>query len=392
MPHLTDATIKRLPTPTKGNRVHYDDAIKGFGARVTAQGARSFVLNYTTAGGRERRYTMGSCDDWPTAAARTEAKRLRQVVDQGGDPLANVEDERTAPTVAELCDRFEAEHAIRKRPSTVDAYRRQITNHIRPMIGPRKVADIAFTDVDRLHRKVTATAGPYAANRTVALLSKMFSLAIRWNMRPDNPAKGVERNTEYGRRRYLSAAELIALTQALADYADQQVANVFRVLLLTGCRKSEALAMRWGDVDLTTGVWSKPAASVKQKEDHEVPLSGPARLLLSEIRQQQTGRRQVLGEYVFPGPGVTGHLVAIKKAWRSICQSAGIAELRIHDLRHSFASQLVSGGASLPLVGALLGHSSPLTTARYAHLHHDPQRAAVETVGAIVGAAASKRR
>jgi integrase len=133
-------------------------------------------------------------------------------------------------------------------------------------------------------------------------------------------------------------------------------------------------------------VWSKPPSSTKQKEHHQVPLSAPALQLLSEIqrRQKRAGERS---RFVFPGIGGTGHLVEIKKSWAQICKAAGIEGLRVHDLRHSYASQLVSGGASLPLIGALLGHSNPTTTARYAHLFHDPLKAATEKVGAVIAAA-----
>ena len=219
----------------------------------------------------------------------------------------------------------------------------------------------------------------------------MFSLAIRWGMRDTNPSKGIERNIEYGRRRYCAAMNWRGLPQALAEHPDKRAADIVRVLLLTGARRGEVLAMRWADIDLGTGTWSKPASSTKQKEDHEVPLSAPVRQLLSEIREEQASKRRPLGEYVFPGMGDTGHVVEIKRAWRNICKSANIIGLRIHDLRHSFASQLASGGASLPLIGALLGHSNPATTHRYSHLFDDPQRAATEKVGAIIDAAGKSR-
>jgi integrase len=387
--HLTDAVIRRLPTPAEGNKVHYDDEVPGFGARVTSAGTRSFVLNYLTKGGRERRITIGSCADWTCTEARTEAKRLRHIVDQGGDPLADIQDARAAPTVAELADRFEQEHLSRKRASTARGYRHMLAAYIRPALGHLKVAEVTFSDVDALHRKITKSGSPYAGNRVVAVLSKMFSSAMRWNMRETNPAKGIERNLEHHRRRYLSTDELARLVAALAAHPDTQAANIVRLLLLTGARKGEALSCRWSGIDLAEGTWSKPPSSTKQKAHHEAQLSAPARQLLSEIREQQVAKhpKRPLGEYVFPSSSETGHVVDIKKAWRHMCKAAGITELRIHDLRHSFASQAISGGASLPLVGALLGHSSPQTTARYAHMFTDPQRAAVERIGAVITAA-----
>src|SRR5262249_27605100 len=143
----------------------------------------------------------------------------------------------------------------------------------------------------------------------------------------------------------------------------------------------EVLSMRWEDVE--DGTWSKPPSSTKQKEHHQVPLSAPALQLLADIRKRQRPR----ADFVFPSHGTSGHLVEIKKSWRQLTKAAGIEGLRIHDLRDSYASQLVSGGASLPLIGALLGHSNPTTTARYAHLFRDPLRAATEKVGAVILAA-----
>ena len=147
--------------------------------------------------------------------------------------------------------------------------------------------------------------------------------------------------------------------------------------------------MEWGALDLSAGIWTKLGSTTKQKTDHVVPLSAPARLLLSEMQDEyiRLHPRKSLPQYVFPSSSSTGHLAKVQQSWASICKAAGITGLRIHDLRHSFASQLASGGASLPLIGALLGHSNPVTTHRYAHLFDDPQRAAVERVGAVITAA-----
>jgi integrase len=385
---LTDAAIRRLRAPSRANRITYDADVAGFGIRITAADARSFVLNYRTRSGRERRFTIGSYPNWRTTAAREEARRLHRIIDAGGDPLARIETERDAPTMAQLCDRFEAEHLPRKRPGTATDYQRMLRNHIRPHFGEHaKVADIDFTHIDALHRKISKAGHMHRANRVVAVLGKMFALAIKWKMRPDNPCKGIEKNPEGKRKRYLSGDELVRLTTALIQHPDRQAANVVRLLLLTGCRRGEALAAQWDDIDLGTGTWTKPASATKQAADHVTPLSAPARQLLSEIVGKESTPK-----YVFPGNGAGGHRTTIKRNWRQITKAAGITGLRIHDLRHSFASQLASGGASLPLIGALLGHSSPVTTHRYAHLYDDPQRAAVERVGAEVDAAMRKGR
>jgi integrase len=379
---LTDAIVKRLPPPATGKQITPDGEVAGFGIRVTANGARSYVLRYTTRAGRERTYTIGDASVWRTADARAKARELRREIEDGGDPLGAIEEERAAPTIADLVERFRAEHLPRKRPGTARDYEYLIRLHIEPHFGQHtKVADVRFEDVDALHRKITKSGSTYAANRTVAVLSKMFALAVRWHMRETNPAKGIERNKEYHRRRYLSGDELVRLTKALAKHPDKEAANAIRLLLLTGARRGEVLSMRWDDV--VDGVWSKPPSSTKQREHHQVPLSAPAQQLLADIRKRQRPR----APFVFPGDGATGHRVELKKDWAALCKAAGIEGLRIHDLRHSYASQLVSGGASLPLIGALLGHSNPATTARYAHLMRDPLKEATERVGAVIAAA-----
>jgi integrase len=392
MGRLTDASIKRLPLPARASKIYADGDVGGFGCRITAAGARSYVLRYRVRGsGRERTYTIGSTSDWQAAAARQEARRLRRLIDQGGDPLADLEAERQAPTMLDLITRFDAEHIEpRLRRESARHYRTLIDRHIRPHFGAHvKVADVSFADIDALHRKISKSGATYTANRVIAICSKMFSLAIRWGMRDDNPCRGVERNYEAKRKRYLSPAELARLTAALAEHPNNQVANIVRLLLLTGARSGEVMAARWSDIDLSEGVWTKPGSTTKQKTDHVVPLSAPAQQLLSEIRAEQIASGRHPGPWIFPSPeSSTGRVTYIARAWRAICKSAGIEGLRIHDLRHSFASRLASGGASLPLIGALLGHGNPATTARYAHLFQDPQRAAVERVGAIIGAAA----
>jgi integrase len=381
---LTDAIVKRLSTPVAGKQITPDSEVPGFGIRVTANDARSYVLRYTTRAGRERTYTIGDALTWPCTAARDKAKELRREIEDGGDPLGAIEEERDAPTMVDLADRFRTEHLPKKRASTRGDYERMLKNHIGPHFGQHtKIADVRFEDVDGLHRKITKTGSTYAANRCIAVLSKMFSLATRWGWRETNPAKGIERNTEYHRRRYLSGEELIRLTKALAKHPDRQAADAIRLLLLTGARRGEVLAMRWDAVE--DGVWSKPPSSTKQKEHHQVPLSAPALQLLADIRKRQ--RRQGASKFVFPGDGGTGHRVELKKDWAQLTKAAGIDGLRVHDLRHSYASQVISGGASLALVGALLGHSNPITTSRYAHLMRDPLKEATERVGAVIAAA-----
>jgi Arm DNA-binding domain/Phage integrase family len=295
---LTDRVVKGLPRPKAGNRIYYDDLVSGFGCRVTAGGARAFVLNYRRrTDGLERRFTIGSFPDWSVAGAREEAKGLRRAVDGGADPVGDHRAEREAPTVNDLCDRYENEQLPRRRASTQRDYRSMLGVHIRPWLGKRKVSTLAYSDVDFLHREITRHSGPYRANRVIALLSKLCSLAVQWHWRADNPCKGVERNDEAKRKRYLSGAELERLSAALAQHDDRDAADIFRLLLLSGARRGEVLSARWQDLDLETGVWTKPGATTKQRTEHIVPLSAPARQLLA-------GRPRGDSEYVFPGRNI----------------------------------------------------------------------------------------
>jgi integrase len=208
----------------------------------------------------------------------------------------------------------------------------------------------------------------------------MFNLAIRWKWRTDNPCRGIERNQEQKRKRYLSPIELAQLTKALDEHPNQRAADVFRFLLLTGARSGETLAATWDQFDLAAGIWTKPGATTKQKTDHVVPLSPQARRLLERIRREQDEAEK----FVFPGSGESGHRIILKKDWAQITRAAGITGLRIHDLRHSYASTLASAGWGLPVIGALLGHTQPGTTQRYAHLVGDVLARATNQASAIL--------
>jgi integrase len=242
-----------------------------------------------------------------------------------------------------------------------------------------KVASIGFPEVDAWHRKIS-TRAPTHANRALALLSRMFSMAIRWGLRTDNPCRGIERNQENKRQRYLTGPELARLGTALSELPDQGAANAIRLLLLTGARRGELLAARWENIDLDVATWTKPGSTTKQKTAHRVPLSQAACQLLAGMREQAADD----AEWVFPAPRKAGPRTDIKEAWEIIRAAAGIREVRAHDLRHSFASVLASQGLSLPIIGALLGHATPTTTHRYAHLLDDPLRRATEAASAVI--------
>jgi integrase len=428
---LDDDIVKNLAAPARGNAVTYDSEVKGFGCRVTAAGARSFILNYRTRDGRERRFTIGQAPGWKVKAARKEAGDIKAGIRIGRDPLAALEGERQVrreeaaqATMDTLCDRFEALHLPKLRGPSVRDYKSIIKLYIRPELGKLKVRDVTHAHVERLHRKVSQRAAT-RANRTVAVLSKMFSFAAKTPATDDidppvpmrldgaNPAKGIDRNPEGKRDRYLDEAERTALMKALAGLEDKQAASIIRLLVLTGARKGELMAARWSDFDLLGKTWTKPGATTKQKTLHHVPLSPPAAQLLHLIHDDMVAAAKAKNEappndgYVFPGRKKgQPHRIEIKRAWTDVCVAAKMVKAhpaknakgeditvmkptaRVHDLRHTYASILASSGLSLPIIGALLGHTQPSTTQRYSHLLTDALRLATEVVGEVVMPAA----
>jgi integrase len=377
---LTDKLVRELTAPASGNRIHWHGKLPGFGLRITAAGAKAFVFRYRNADCRDRTLTIGSPPSWTVAKAIEQAKALRRRVDNGKDPLAERQDQRNAPTVNELCERFAKEHLPRLRASSAREYQSIIDHIIRPQLGKTKVAALRHVDVEKMHRTKGEEA-PYRANRAVAVLSKMLSFAVKWEYRSDNPARGIERHAEHKREKFLTPAEIARLGKALAAHGEKGSANAIRLLLLTGARRGEVLSAEWSQFDLIAGVWSKPYTGTKQKRDHRVPLSAPALALLAEMLAEAKGSR-----FLFPSTNGRS-LVEIKKSWRAVCVAAGIDGVRIHDLRHTYASVLASSGLSLPIIGALLGHTQAATTQRYAHLLDDPLRAATEQAGAIIAGA-----
>jgi integrase len=382
---VTDKLVKELTEPAAGNQITYDDKVAGFGIRITARGARAFVLNYRNLEGRERRYTIGAYPTWSVERARKRASEIKREIARGDDPQGEKTATRKAPTIADLADLYITEHLPKKRPTSQAEDKAIIAKIIKPKIGNRKVAVISHPDINRLHREISKST-PTRANRIVALLSKMFSLAIKEGWRADNPCRGIERNPEEKRHRYLNPTELGQLTTALNECQDTRAADLVRLCLLTGCRRGEALAATWDQFDLDVGVWIKPGATTKQKTEHRAPLSAAAVTLLTSILEGAVKGEDdaPLSRYVFPGKTADVPLKDVREAWDSIRDAAGIPDVRLHDLRHTYASILASAGLSLPVIGALLGHTQPATTARYTHLFDDPLRKATDIVGAVV--------
>jgi len=388
---ITQKLISKLSSPPSGNLIEYDSEIPGFGVRITAAGVVAFILNYRILG-RERRYTIGRYPELTATAARERALQLRGRILDGHDPLEERERDRAEPTLGDLATQYLEQYAAHhKRPTSVRDDRHMIEKIIVPKLGKLRVKSIGKKDIESLHAALKTT--PYRANRVLALLSKMFTLSTQWDLRADNPARGVPRFHEDRRERWLSEEEVRRFSNALDNYTDQNAANALRLLMLTGAREGEVLKADWAQFDLKRGIWTKPSHHTKQKKIEHVPLSGAAIALLKGMKPKGSSGP------LFPGAAGDSR-VTLRRPWLQACKAAGLAEavevkgkkgllkryrpnVRIHDLRHTYASHLVSAGESLQIVGRLLGHTQPQTTARYAHVADEALRNATERFATI---------
>jgi integrase len=396
---LTEGFIKARKPPARGSHVIWDRELTGFAIRVFAptrahpEGARTFLVSYWL-NGTERRFRIGSWPDWSAMAARAEAKAVRQRVDRGEDPASERRERRAAPTMLDLADRYKAEHLPRKSKQSQhdDGV---LIGHILMRVGAdRKVADAHHGDIVALHRAITASGHPVLANRVVSCASRMFSLALKpmagedkpWRDHAQgNPCKGIERNPEQAKERFLSPAEIAAVVEGLDAYGRTSAADCLRLIMLTGCRPGEAMHATWAQFDAQPGFWIKPSSHTKQRNEHRLPLSAPALQLIADIRAQRGSVEP--GDYVFPGQRPGQPLQQLRTCWDAVCKHAGLRETRIYDLRHTFAAMGAGGGLGLPLIGRLLGHTQARTTQRYAHLADDPLRDAADKIAGAITAA-----
>ena len=368
MQKINETFVKKAPTPEYGNKIYYDSATPGFGLRVTKAGARAFILNYHI-NKNERRYTIGKFPTWSAAAAREKATELRRKVDQGIDPLEERNERREAPTFAVLWEEYQKVHLPTLSLRSQTDQRGMWVKHILPELRSMAVRDLTSRQVDELHAKISI-ATPTRANRVLEVVRKALNLAVRWDWIEKNPSDGFRRNAEHSRERYLSKDEYDLVFTALDRMPNRKAANAIRLLILTGARRGEVLGLEWEDLDLGLGIWNRPPHKSKDRKRKRTPLSNEALILLKAMVETKDGT------FLFP-TSTGGHLSDINRPWCWLRKETGMHDLRVHDLRHSFASILVSSGETLETIGKLLGHSQHQTTMRYAHLMDDPLRRAV---------------
>lgn len=397
---LTKSSVEKAQPADRRYKLH-DSEVAGFHLVVMPSGKKSFYLRYRVGGGRGgviREPKIGDLTTMTPEQARKIAKDWQAEIRAGGDPGGKRQEARAAPSVSDLLDRYMRDHALlHKKSSSAEHDRSLILNWVAPALGRKKVAEVTRDDVVRLHTRMRER--PVQANRVLALLSKCFNLAEVWGLREDatNPTRHVKKYRETKRERYLSKDEARRLA-AVLDQAEQEgfllatrrngglgprpispaAITAIRLLLLTGARRGEILTARWEWVDMEARMIRLPDSKTGRKV---IYLNDMA---LDVLRRAP----RVSGNpFVVPGGKPGTHLVNLKDPWGIIRAAAGLEDVRLHDLRHSFASFAVAGGLSLPVIGKLLGHSQPSTTARYAHLADDPVLAAAELTGSGIAAA-----
>lgn len=372
---LTKITKRTVDAAAPGEFL-WDIELKGFGLKATATG-KVYILQYRR-GGRgspTKRITIGRHGPLTPQQARDEATRLLGAIAQGSDPAALRAASKAAPTVAALAARFLDEHASKKKPRTAGEYRRIIETVILPALGKVRVKDVKHADISRLHHDMRGT--PYAANRAWAVLSKMFALAERWGEIAANPCRHIERYREHKRERMLSAEEFGRIAEALRAYPFPLAVAAIRLLIFTGARCGEILDLEWPQVNFERGEARLPDSKTGAKTLH---LPAPALAVLAELPRMAGNPRVIPGRAVGARPDLKHH-------WAIVRRAAGLDDVRLHDLRHAFASVAASSGQSLHIIGKMLGHTQAATTQRYAHLAPDPVKAAANVVAAKIAAA-----
>jgi len=364
-----------------------DTEVTGFGVRRQT-GAPVYFLQKRVKGVRRwiKIGTHGS--GWTPDKARKRAQTVLGEIADGEDPVAAKHLDRDRSRVTDAAELFLAHHGPKLKPRTREEYERLFKLHILPAFGQRRVDEINRTDIARFHAERSATKA--GANFALACLSKFMNWAEEHGLRPENsnPCRRVKKYTTVKRERYLTGEEFARLGAEL-DRVDAEgedspfVTAALRLLILTGARLNEILTLKWSFVDLQRGLLFLPDSKTGQKT---------IRLSVAAIEILKALPRMTGNPYVLPGRREGQHLINLQKPWRRIRENAGIPDVRIHDLRHSFASVAAASGGSLPMIGKLLGHTQPQTTARYAHLADDPLKELNERVGGAIADALAKNR
>jgi integrase len=401
---------KRVVDNLKAHASEYavwDAQLPGFGVRVRPTGAKSYVVVYRAGSGRGapvRRYTIAGVGKIAPEGARTRAKAILGRVAHGYDPVGEKTAERATLTISELADRFMAEHVEQKRKPGTAAFYRHVLNKIKSELGATKADKVTRAAVAKLHSKLRRT--PFQANRVLAAIGSMYAFAGRAGVVPEgvNPARRIEKFKEHRRERYLTGEELQTLGSAIREAEtkgipwdvdearpkakhlpksrnrftkiDPFAAAALRLLLFTGCRLREILHLKWENVDLERGLLFLPDSKSGRKT---VILNAPAIAVLTGLKR--------IGSYVVPGDDPEKFRADLKRPWEAVSRRAGLNGVRLHDLRHTYASFGAGGGLGLPIIGKLLGHTQASTTARYAHLGDDPLRRGAESIGGRLAAA-----
>jgi integrase len=383
MPRLTKRLVETIEVAT-APAYGWDDQLSGFGVKALPSGRRKYVCKYRVGGGRggrDRWYLIGTHGQLTCDQAREMAMQILSAVARGQDPQSDRMAAREGQTLLDLWHRYSTEHLPRKKASSGIDDTQKADVYILPRLGRRKVAEITRADIYDLHREL-------AANRVLALLSKMLNLAEAWGYRPDgsNPCRHIEKYNEQARQRYLSNDELrrlgVALDELEADSArGVYAAAAIKLLLLTGARVNEVLQARWDWVD-----WDHKSIVLPDSKTGPKPLflSNPALVVLRDLSERP---ETATSGFIIKGRLAAKPLVNLAKPWKGLCQAAELDGVRIHDLRHTAASVGVGHGLSLPIIGRLLGHSQAQTTNRYAHVDGDPALLAINTIGETIGTA-----
>jgi integrase len=362
--------------PQNKDLILWDSEVSGFMCKITPAGKKSYFLYYRTQDRRQRRPKIGDHGIMTCEQARNIAQRWLLEVSQGNDPSGEKQEVRQNPTLKELSEKYMKEHAPHKKLSSRKEDQRLWNQFILPTMGSLKVSSIERSDIAKLHHSLQHL--PTTANRVRSVLSKALNLAELWGYRPNhsNPCLHIKKYGETKRERFLSHDEIARLMEALTDEEKGNTnpwpLHAIRLLLITGCRLNEILTLKWEEVDMENQCLRLRDSKTGKKV---VYLSTAAIELLKNIPQE------VGNPFVICGDKEGTHLINLQKPWRRIRAKVELDDVRIHDLRHTFASIAASNGLSLPIIGALLGHKQTQTTARYAHLIGQPLIEASEKIG-----------